>query len=73
MTYVLVYCDRCNRQVKNAFQTPRYTSGFYDVTSGLNGKNQWRRYAREGERRVCDSCMWADPKYIAEHGNQVVR
>ena len=32
-----------------------------------------RAIAREGERKVCDRCMWSDPKYIAEHGPQVRR
>ena len=73
MTTVLVYCDRCQKQIKNAYRSPTATAGYYDVTPGLNGKNQWRRYANEGERNVCDVCMWADPKYIAEHGRQVKR
>ena len=73
MTDLLVYCDRCNKRVIGAFQTPHSTSRFYDVTPGRNGKNQWARYAREGERKVCDRCMWSDPKYIAEHGPQVRR
>ena len=73
MTYCLVYCDRCNQRVPGAYQTNTATSGFYDLTPGPRGKNQWAKYAREGERKVCDACMWADPKYIAEHGQQVKR
>ena len=73
MTGFLVYCDRCHKQVRNAFRSSTYSAGFYDVTPALGGKNQWARYAREGERNVCDSCMWSDPQYIAEHGRQTIR
>jgi hypothetical protein len=77
MTTIHVYCDRCNKHIGGAFTSRRdtgyFTAGYYDVTPGMHGKNQWARYARDGERNVCDACMWADPKYIAEHGQQVKR
>ena len=73
MTDILVYCDRCKAQVQGAFRTNTATAGFYDVTPGLHGTNQWTQYAREGERNVCDECMWSDPRYIVEHGHQVRR
>ena len=40
-----------------------FTSGYYDVTRA------WKDFARLGEKRVCDNCMWADPKYIAIYGD----
>lgn len=73
MTTVLVYCDRCHKQVRDAYRSHDTTAGFYDVVPGLHGKNHWSRFAREGERNICDACMWADRKYIEAYGHQAVR
>lgn len=72
MTACLVYCDRCKKQVQEAYRSMGQTSGFYDVVNYPHG-NQWARYAREGEHNICDACMWSDPKYVLEHGTQAQR
>lgn len=38
------------------------TAGFYDMT-------KWEEYRRDNERYVCESCMFADPKYVDRYGS----
>ena len=55
-------CDRCKTEF-DGFRSETNTAGYYDVTGG-----QWAKYALPGEASVCDSCMWADHRYIANYG-----
>ena len=61
-------CDRCGEERSGA----EYfgddgklfaTSGFYAVDGA-----PWRRFANEGERRVCTPCMQSDARYQAIYG-----
>ena len=47
-----------------AVTTPIGTGNYYSVWPGC----YWNKFARPGEREVCDACMWADPAYQAEYG-----
>lgn len=58
-----ITCDRCGAKV-DGFRGQYATAGFYDTA----GQSWWARYARPGERIVCDACMWADPGYRADYG-----
>lgn len=54
-----IVCDRCNQVVKHAAKDcGGYTAGYYEVADGF-----WHKFAKEGEVRLCDRCMWSDPKY----------
>lgn len=64
MSKATVVCDRCGRTVEG-LRLINATSGFYDMTD-----EYWKRYAREGERVVCDDCMFKDPNYIADYGQR---
>jgi hypothetical protein len=39
-----------------------FTAGFFDMT-------KWEEYRRENEQYVCDSCMFADPRYLERYGS----
>lgn len=59
-------CDRCHKVVdREPFPNTR-TAGYYDVTGDPNV--EWGCYARPGEKYVCDSCLWSDPKFIQRRG-----
>jgi hypothetical protein len=58
-----ITCDRCGKEI-DGFRGEYATAGFYDVT----GQSWWSRYARPGERNVCDDCMWQDAGYRADYG-----
>lgn len=64
---MLVHCDRCKKAVEGDW-SERFTSGFYDVSSGY-----WAKYARPYETVVCDQCMWCDARFIADYGSQFCR
>lgn len=62
-------CDRC----KQPIIVYRYfndsglciaTAGYYETQSG-----HWSKYAADGEKIMCDSCMWSDEKYLMDHPN----
>src|SRR5918992_3532866 len=53
---IKVICDRC-KQIVEGFRGEEFTAGFYDMT-------KWEEYRRENEQYVCDSCMFADAKYV---------
>lgn len=62
-----ITCDRCGATVDGFEDTlpvpgvpQKYTAGFYDVSGGY-----WAKFARGGEKKVCDACMHADPDYQA--------
>ena len=58
---IKVMCDRC-KQVVEGIRGEEYTAGFYDMT-------KWEECRRENEHYVCDSCMFADPKYLERYGS----
>ena len=58
---IKVICDRC-KQIVEGIRGEQFTSGFYDMT-------KWEEYRRENEQYVCDSCMFADPKYVEHYGS----
>lgn len=61
-------CSRCRRRVAG-FRRPRadrFTIGYYVVAPPA----WWARFARPGERIVCDACMWVDPGYVAVYGRR---
>ena len=58
---IKVLCDRC-KQIVEGIRGEQFTAGFYDMT-------KWEEYRRENEQYVCDSCMFADPKYVERYGS----
>lgn len=70
MKNVTVTCDRCGKVVHGIIdefyldKTIKVTGGFYDVTD-----EYWSQFARWEEERICDDCMFADPKYKAIYGD----
>lgn len=67
---VTITCDRCSRTVEGVQDQFEFegrkidtTGGFYDVSEG-----SWGQYALVGETKICDECMFADPKYQRIYG-----
>jgi len=61
MIVTVVRCDRCKKLVdSDPPQKGHLTAGYY---SG------W--YGEEGQH-VCNACMWADPRHIADYGDITV-
>lgn len=60
---MLVHCDRCKKKIEGEW-IDGYTCGFYDVAP----PSSWAKYSNPYETVVCDECMWADPRYIADYG-----
>ena len=58
---IKVICDRCKKMVEG-IRGEAFTAGFYDMTN-------WEEYRRENEHYVCDSCMFADLKYVERYGS----
>jgi hypothetical protein len=58
---IKVICNRC-KQIVEGLRAEAFTAGFYDMTT-------WEEYRRENEQYVCDSCMFADPKYVERYGS----
>ena len=58
---IKVICDCC-KQIVEGIRREQFTSGFYDMT-------KWEEYRRENEQYVCESCMFADPKYVERYGS----
>jgi hypothetical protein len=58
---IKVICDRC-KQIVEGIRGEEFIAGFYDMT-------KWEEYRRENEQYVCDSCMFADPKYVERYGS----
>lgn len=61
MAKVWVECDRCGEVVEGQ-RFREGTSGFYDVTRPHTSK-----YAKPGEKYVCDACMLKDESYLADY------
>jgi hypothetical protein len=59
MIYV---CDRCKKEV-DGFEDGVMTAGFYRI------EDSWKEYANEGEKIICDDCMFKDERYIKVYGN----
>ena len=65
-------CGRCHKIVEQEPFNPRgFTAGYYDVQGDPNV--EWGCYARPGEKYLCDSCMWSDPKFILRRGTAVLK
>jgi len=59
---IKVTCDRCKKIVEG-IRGEGFTAGFYDMA-------KWEEYRLdENERQVCESCMFADPKYVERYGS----
>ena len=58
---IKVICDR-RKQTLEEIRGDEFTAGFYDMT-------KWEEYRRENEQYVCDSCMFADPRYVERYGS----
>lgn len=56
------HCSRCLEAIKD-FEPPGdgMTAGYYVAAA-------WGKYANPGEVYICDACMWADARYIADYG-----
>ena len=59
MTGVEITCDRCKETIIS-IKTDGFTVGFY-VRSGT-----WGKYMNDDEEFICDNCMWADERYMAD-------
>ena len=59
---IKVTCDRFKQMVEGIQSGNEFTAGFFDMT-------KWEEFRREDERYVCDSCMFADPKYLERYGS----
>ena len=58
----MLHCDRCGKEVAKFEQIrdeKTMTAGYY---------RGWTEFMNPGENIICDRCMWADPRYIAVHG-----
>ena len=58
---IKVICDRC-KQIVEGIRGEEFIAGFYEMT-------KWNEYQRENEQYVCNSCMFADPKYVERYGS----
>ena len=58
---IKVTCDRC-KQIVEGIRGEEFIAGFYEMT-------KWNEYQRENEQYVCNSCMFADPKYVERYGS----
>lgn len=71
MSNITVMCDRCHKTIEGLYSEPDdsnhlgYTAGYYSIKEDGKG---WGKYTDPDERIVCDQCMWADPRYIADYG-----
>lgn len=65
-TKSVVICDRCNKVAGTPpVAGDGFTMGYYDADA-----RAWGRFANPGEKHICDSCMWDDPRYIAVYGRR---
>lgn len=57
-------CSRCTKVIER-FVPPDaggMTAGYYVAAA-------WAKYTNPGEVYVCESCVWSDPRYIADYGD----
>lgn len=59
---VIVKCNHCSKVVEGV-RGENFTGGFYDVAKGF-----WKNFARPGEKRLCDVCMWSRPEFQLVYG-----
>jgi hypothetical protein len=50
-------CCRCRKGIVTE-KMDGVTAGYYDMSNGY-----WSKYAKNGERILCDHCMQSDPAY----------
>lgn len=60
---VNVKCDRCGKKVKGQ-EDFNYTCGFYSVEN-----TAWSAFAYQGEKVICDRCMWNSELYKKIYGD----
>jgi hypothetical protein len=63
MSNVIIKCDRCKQDIEG-LQTEDFTGGFYRT------EGYWSKFANEGEKIVCDNCMFNDARYILVYGRR---
>jgi hypothetical protein len=68
LTATTVTCDRC-RKIVQGFRGHGCTSGFYERDG--HPSTGWGRFMNDGENRLCDACMHADPRYLALYGVKI--
>lgn len=61
---VTIKCSACKKEVEGV-RGADFTGGFYDVSKGF-----WKNFARPGEKRLCDNCMWSRPEFQFVYGVQ---
>ena len=59
-TIKIIY-DHC-KHIVEGIRVEEFTGGFYDM-------RRWEEYRRENEQHLCNSCMFADPKYVERYGS----
>jgi hypothetical protein len=63
MERVNVQCDRCKKMV-DGIEDTYSTGGFYRITKG----DYWEKFANDGEKVICNQCMFTDERYIQKYG-----
>jgi len=66
MPITTVTCDRCKRVVEGLEFAGSEAAGQLGGTSGFyrcRDLGEWDQFANEGEKVVCDACMFKDPRY----------
>lgn len=56
-------CDRCGIDIIG-FSDGDMTAGYYHIVPG----GYWSQFARIGECKICDACMFADEGYRKIYG-----
>lgn len=62
---ITIQCDRCKKELKDAFYDGECTAGYYDTTAS---ESPWAKFSEPNENQVCDDCMHSDPRYQAVYG-----
>jgi len=57
-------CDRCKKSFYG-YVSGAFTAGFYVRDPSGGG---WEKWMFPEEKIVCDTCMQADPRYLAVYG-----
>ena len=73
------HCNRCTRELYNCridfvdidgqqrgMSAGCYTASDYQVEM----REGWGKFMNDGERVICDLCMWKDPRYQKVYGTQ---
>lgn len=71
MKETTITCDRCGKIVHGGIDESNLentmTAGYYIVEVGC-----WGRFKRWEEIRICDLCMFSDPKYQEIYGKSAL-